>query len=60
MAPIGTRVPAAMHPWAAIWIFVILSSLQPVAQKLLLAQARRALAGIAESRDATVITLPLQ
>jgi ClpP class serine protease len=48
----------AMHPWDAIWIFLILSSLQPVAQKVLLAQARRrALAGIAGARDATVITL---
>jgi hypothetical protein len=50
-----------MHLWDAIWIFVILSSLQPAAQKLLLAQARRrALAGIATSRHAKVIGLPVR
>jgi len=45
-----------MHPWDAIWIFVILSSLQPVAQKLLLAQSNllswswiRKRAGVARS-----------
>jgi hypothetical protein len=26
-----------MHPWDAIWIFLILSSLQPLVQKQLLA-----------------------
>jgi ClpP class serine protease len=47
-----------VHPWDAIWIFFILSSLQPVAQRALLAQARRRLlAQIAAKRDATVITL---
>src|SRR6266540_4080592 len=48
----------AMHPWDAIWIFFILSSLQPVVQKQLLAAARRRmLARIASRRKATVITL---
>jgi hypothetical protein len=47
-----------VDPWNAIWIFLILSSLQPLVQKQLLALARRrALAAIAETRDATVITL---
>jgi ClpP class serine protease len=47
-----------MHPWDAIWIFFILSSLQPLVQKqLLMAARRRALALIARRRDATVITL---
>jgi ClpP class serine protease len=47
-----------MHPWDAIWIFFILSSLQPVVQKQLLAGARRRmLARIASRRNATVITL---
>jgi ClpP class serine protease len=47
-----------MHPWDAIWIFFILSSLQPVVQKqLLMAARRRALALIAKRREATVITL---
>jgi ClpP class serine protease len=47
-----------IHPWDAIWIFLILSSLQPVVQKHLLALSRRRmLAQIAARRDATVITL---
>jgi ClpP class serine protease len=47
-----------MHPWDAIWVFFILSSLQPVIQKQLLAAARRRmLARISGRRDATVITL---
>jgi ClpP class serine protease len=47
-----------MHPWDAIWIFFILSSLQPLVQKQLLASSRRRmLAKIAAARDATVITL---
>src|SRR3954470_4731077 len=47
-----------MHPWDAIWIFFILSSLQPVVQRQMLAAARRrTLASIAKERDATVITL---
>jgi ClpP class serine protease len=47
-----------MHPWDAIWIFFILSSLQPVVQRQWLAAARRRmLATIAAKRDATVITL---
>ena len=47
-----------MHPWDAIWIFFILSSLQPVVQRQLLAATRRrTLASIAKKRDATVITL---
>jgi ClpP class serine protease len=44
--------------WNLIWIFFILSSLQPLVQKQLLAQARRRmLARIASRREATVITL---
>ena len=47
-----------IHPWDAIWIFLILSSLQPLVQKQLLAFARRRTLGrIAARRDATVITL---
>ncbi|MGZ4403345.1 MAG: SDH family Clp fold serine proteinase, partial [Gaiellaceae bacterium] len=47
-----------MHPWDAIWIFFILSSLQPVLQKQFLAATRRRmLASIASKRDASVITL---
>jgi ClpP class serine protease len=47
-----------VHPWDAIWIFFILSSLQPLVQKQMLAIARRkALLTIARRRDATVITL---
>jgi ClpP class serine protease len=47
-----------MHAWDAIWIFFILSSLQPLIQKQLLAlNRRRMLAIIAARRDATVITL---
>jgi ClpP class serine protease len=47
-----------IHPWDAIWIFFILSSLQPLVQKQLLALSRRRMLGqIAARRDATVITL---
>jgi ClpP class serine protease len=47
-----------IHPWDAIWIFFILSSLQPLVQKHLLALSRRRMLGqIAARRDATVITL---
>jgi ClpP class serine protease len=47
-----------MHPWDAIWLFFILSSLQPIAQKQLLALTRRRMLGsIADKRGATVITL---
>ncbi|HEX9097826.1 MAG TPA: hypothetical protein VF990_17200 [Candidatus Dormibacteraeota bacterium] len=45
-------------PWDLLWLFFIFSSLQPVLQKYLLAQARRrTLTRIAAKRDATVITL---
>src|SRR5256885_3136211 len=45
-------------PWDLLWLFFIFSSLQPVVQKYLLAQARRrTLTTIARKRDATVITL---
>jgi ClpP class serine protease len=48
----------SVHPWDAIWIFFILSSLQPVVPRQWLAAARRRmLATIAAKRDATVITL---
>lgn len=44
--------------WNLIWIFFILSSLQPLVQRQLLVQARRRmLSRIASRRDATVITL---
>jgi ClpP class serine protease len=47
-----------MHPWDIIWIFFILSSLQPLLQRQMLAAARRrTLASIAKRRNATVITL---
>ena len=47
-----------MNPLDLIWIFFILSSLQPVIQRQLLAMARRrALASIAKKSGATVITL---
>jgi ClpP class serine protease len=47
-----------IQPWDAIWIFLILSSLQPLVQKHLLALSRRRMLGqIAARRDATVITL---
>ena len=47
-----------MHPLDVIWIFFLLSSLQPLVQKqLLVVSRRRALALIAKRRDATVITL---
>jgi ClpP class serine protease len=46
------------HLWDLIWIFFILSSLQPLVQKQLLAAARRrTLATIVAKRQATVITL---
>src|SRR3989440_10705275 len=45
-------------PWDLLWLFFIFSSLQPVVQKNMLAQARRrTLSRIAQKRDATVITL---
>jgi ClpP class serine protease len=47
-----------MHPLDVIWIFFLLSSLQPLVQKqMLVLSRRRALALIAKRRDATVITL---
>jgi ClpP class serine protease len=47
-----------VHPWDAIWLFFILSSLQPVVQRQLLAAARRRmLAAISRKREATTITL---
>jgi ClpP class serine protease len=47
-----------MDLWNLIWIFVILSSLQPVVQRQVLAMGRRRmLASISSKRDATVITL---
>ena len=47
-----------LNPLDLLWIFFILSSLQPVIQKSLLAMSRRRmLARIASRRDATVITL---
>jgi ClpP class serine protease len=45
-------------PWDLIWIFFLLSSLQPVLQRYLLASARRRmLHTIARKRNATVIAL---
>ena len=47
-----------MHPLDVIWIFFLLSSLQPLVQKqMLVLSRRRALAVIASRREATVITL---
>jgi ClpP class serine protease len=47
-----------LHPWDIIWIFFLLSSLQPLVQKQMLALSRRRLlALIARKRKATVITL---
>jgi ClpP class serine protease len=47
-----------VDPWNLIWIFFILSSLQPVVQRQMLALSRRRmLAEIASKRNATVITL---
>jgi ClpP class serine protease len=47
-----------MNFWNLIWIFFLLSSLQPVVQRQLLAMGRRRmLASISLKRDATVITL---
>src|SRR4051812_13718759 len=47
-----------MDLWNLIWIFFILSSLQPVVQRQALAIARRRmLASISSKREATVITL---
>src|SRR4051794_34389175 len=44
--------------WNLIWIFFILSSLQPVVQRQVLAMTRRRmLASISHKRDATVITV---
>jgi ClpP class serine protease len=49
---------APVHLWDIIWIFFILSSLQPVVQRSWLqATRRRLLASIAHKRDASVITL---
>jgi ClpP class serine protease len=49
---------SVIHPWDLIWIFFILSSLQPVAQRQMLAWSRRRmLAVIARRRHASVITL---
>jgi len=50
--------PTPVHPWDAIWLFFILSSLQPFVQQQLMAATRRRLLGtIASKRSATVITL---
>src|SRR3984893_9995373 len=47
-----------MNPLDLLWLFFILSSLQPVLQRYQMAVARRrALAKIASKRDANVITL---
>jgi ClpP class serine protease len=47
-----------VHPWDLIWIFFILSSLQPVVQRQLLASSRRRMLRIiAKRRHASVITL---
>ena len=47
-----------MNPLDLLWLFFILSSLQPVLQRYQMALARRSLlAKIASKRDATVITL---
>lgn len=47
-----------MDPLTLLWLFIILSSLQPVVQRQLLAASRRRMLGqIAERRDATAITL---
>ncbi|HLB19686.1 MAG TPA: hypothetical protein VK613_11205 [Gaiellaceae bacterium] len=47
-----------MNFWNLIWIFFLLSSLQPVVQRQLLGMGRRRmLASISSKRDATVITL---
>src|SRR3977135_660102 len=45
-------------PWDLLWLFFIISSLQPVIQKALMTASRRRVLGlIAARRDATVITL---
>jgi ClpP class serine protease len=47
-----------MDPLSLLWLFFILSSLQPVAQRQwLLARRRTALAALSRARKATVITL---
>jgi ClpP class serine protease len=47
-----------VHLWDILWIFFILSSLQPVLQRQWLqATRRRVLATISQKRDASVITL---
>jgi ClpP class serine protease len=47
-----------VSPWDLLWIFLIFISLQPVIQQQLLASARRrAVARLAQKRNATVITL---
>ena len=54
---VAVIVQCSMHPWDAVWLFYILSSLQPVIQKQLLAASRRRMLAQISSRDATVITL---
>src|SRR3954454_2877641 len=57
---LGARriTPDGVDLWNLIWIFFILSSLQPVVQRQLLAMTRRRMfASISHKRDATVITL---
>jgi len=47
-----------MDLWNLIWIFFILSSLQPVVQRQMLAVARRRmLASISSKRKASIINL---
>ena len=47
-----------MDPLTLLWLFIIVSSLQPVLQRQLLAASRRRILGqIAQRRDATAITL---
>ncbi|MGZ4393597.1 MAG: SDH family Clp fold serine proteinase [Gaiellaceae bacterium] len=56
MSPIA--IVATFHLWDLIWIFFIVSTLQPLLQKQFLAASRRRmLASIAARRAATVITL---
>jgi ClpP class serine protease len=48
----------SVSPWDLLWLFFIISSLQPVLQRQWLAsERRRMLARIAKRRDSTVITL---
>jgi ClpP class serine protease len=47
-----------VDPLSLLWLFFILASMQPAAQRqMLLLQRRRALAAISRKREATVITL---